>query len=685
MNNIIFLSLSNCRLSGSSSFKVFWESLTNLKTLKVLSNRFNLDTLVDLLDSVLKSNSIQEFRLKENKADNYFLDSPLILEKLQNTLKKNIHLRFVRFQFSLADFSKQYLSQLQEIIDSHPSIVYLAVNNIVLSSKKPESNLKKLFRRQLQNNYDKPRSLHEVQLIAMGDGRTGKTSTLRTICKKRFRKDNPSTIVLEDINVFQVDESEQDLKSITKYQLSVQRVKNVIGGSLNMDEKVSLLKKYSLPFEEELLQRTIQDDLFVREFTISDRKFTSRDSFCRIYDFGGQEIFSSVHHIFMNPRAIYLVIFNMTKFNQYDISRLRFWCESIVKYAPNAPILFIELFLRKNKREELSTINNKLELVLKKLSLELDVIKTPEAEYFFPVENAAGPESNQAFLIKKTILQVMQHKRRAKGIENSINLKVPTVWVLFIDNCREETGYMTLDKFRLRAASCKFSEADADKMLQVYTQAGLITFIDQLELPDEENYIFFAPSFIAQALGSFIRDPSFHELAFRLNKKVFPDYRKYIDTGIIRRNLFEVLLQEYTIPQRKYVLKVALESLILIEFELEKDSYFVPELLPPFSGTKIVPALTPHFVLEFKEAVSKSTFVHIINCILKQTEVLEPLIYMGFSRFNISTTLTVDLWVKTNNEVALSMVQGSDFDWLRNIINTILVEINKDIKVTSLI
>eukprot|EP00924_Labyrinthula_sp_SR-Ha-C_P012081 snap_masked-scaffold_26-processed-gene-3.27-mRNA-1 protein AED:1.00 eAED:1.00 QI:0/0/0/0/1/1/2/0/104 len=101
-----------------------------------------------------------------------------------------------------------------------------------------------------------------------------------------------------------------------------------------------------------------------------------------------------------------------------------------------------------------------------------------------------------------------------------------------------------------------------EKMLEIYSKEGIISYFPGLNLFD------------TQALGSFIRDESFHQLAFRTNKNVFSNYRKYIDTGIIRKDLFEVLLKQYTKKEREYVLSLALHSLILFVDPREKKQFY---------------------------------------------------------------------------------------------------------------
>eukprot|EP00924_Labyrinthula_sp_SR-Ha-C_P004231 snap_masked-scaffold_3-processed-gene-17.41-mRNA-1 protein AED:1.00 eAED:1.00 QI:0/-1/0/0/-1/1/1/0/76 len=72
--------------------------------------------------------------------------------------------------------------------------------------------------------------------------------------------------------------------------------------------------------------------------------FRTEDTFLRVYDFGRQELFSSVHHIFMIRKVIYLIVFNMINLNKNDLFRLKFWCGSILRNVPKASVLFVGTF-----------------------------------------------------------------------------------------------------------------------------------------------------------------------------------------------------------------------------------------------------------------------------------------------------------------------------------------------------
>eukprot|EP00924_Labyrinthula_sp_SR-Ha-C_P007564 snap_masked-scaffold_110-processed-gene-0.14-mRNA-1 protein AED:1.00 eAED:1.00 QI:0/0/0/0/1/1/2/0/375 len=356
--------------------------------------------------------------------------------------------------------------------------------------------------------------------------------------------------------------------------------------------------RYNLDFEDELITRTVREKSFVHEYTTSIYSdFTTYDTFLRVYDFGGQEVFSSVHHIFMNKKAFYLVVFNMTKLNEKDLFRLKFWCESILANTPKAPVLFIGTYLNTflKKNETLDGVNYKLKSFLTELSGNLTIVED-EKTIFFPVENAIDSNKSCEKAIKKKLMSIENNKSKLYDLLNP-SISIKSVYVLFLDNCREELSYMTVEKFKLKAKKCNFSE---EEMLEIYSKEGIISYFKNINLSE------------TQALGSFIRDESFHQLAFRTNKKVFSNYRKYIDTGIIRKDLFEVLLQQYTKKEREYILNIALHNLVLFVYPREKDSYIAPELLPEVKDLKFKLFKGKFKKVDFPQPVTKTTFMKII-------------------------------------------------------------------------
>eukprot|EP00924_Labyrinthula_sp_SR-Ha-C_P002058 snap_masked-scaffold_99-processed-gene-0.11-mRNA-1 protein AED:1.00 eAED:1.00 QI:0/-1/0/0/-1/1/1/0/365 len=305
-------------------------------------------------------------------------------------------------------------------------------------------------------------------------------------------------------------------------------------------------------------------------------------------------------------------------------------------------------------------LNRKIEILTLNLSDHLFLLKTDDKKYFFQIDNSDGPFGNSVNVIKQKLIASL----RSGLVETGFSVR--TVWVLFLDNCREENNYMNVKNFREKGFSSNFTAEDCNLMVEVYMRAGIIFFQPELNLPDNEKYIFFAPSFLAQALGSFIRDPSFHQLAFRLDKDNFPFYRKYIDTGKINKSLFNLLLKEYSEKERNYVLTVALEHFVLFRVEKEIDIFIVPELLPPIDN-KIKPTSKSDILLIHNNYWTISDFVKVFNWFLKdENEILETLLFKGFARFIFSTKKIVDIYLKSDKKLSIKLVQGNNYIWLRD-------------------
>eukprot|EP00924_Labyrinthula_sp_SR-Ha-C_P016296 snap_masked-scaffold_106-processed-gene-0.1-mRNA-1 protein AED:1.00 eAED:1.00 QI:0/0/0/0/1/1/4/0/121 len=119
---------------------------------------------------------------------------------------------------------------------------------------------------------------------------------------------------------------------------------------------------------------------------------------------------------------------------------------------------------------------------------------------------------------------------------------------------------MKVEKFKLKARKCIFSEEEMAEMLETYSTEWIITYFKN----------------IIQAMG------------------IFSNYRKYIDTGIIRKYLFEVLLQQYTKKERKYT--------------QEKNVFIVPELLLEGKDSRLRMFLTFEFMLKTDDRIAKEKF-----------------------------------------------------------------------------
>eukprot|EP00924_Labyrinthula_sp_SR-Ha-C_P004220 snap_masked-scaffold_3-processed-gene-17.31-mRNA-1 protein AED:1.00 eAED:1.00 QI:0/0/0/0/1/1/2/0/405 len=367
----------------------------------------------------------------------------------------------------------------------------------------------------------------------------------------------------------------------------------------------------------------------------------------------------------MNKKAIYLVVFNLTKLKEKDLFRLKFWCESILRNAPEAPVLFIgtflNTFLKKNKT--LENINSTIKSFLSKLSGILIIIEDEET-IFFPVENAVDSYISRENAIIEELMSIGKYDSKLNNLLNP-RLLIKSIYVLFLDNCREESSYMTVERFKLKAKKCNFSEKEMEEMLKMYSKEGIISYFKDINLSE------------TQALGSFIRDETFHQLAFTTNKSVFSNYRKYIDTGIIRKDLFDVLLQQYTRKEREYVLHLALYSLILFVDPREKNAFIVPELLPEVKDSKLKISLTPDLVWKTDNPITREKFLQIVFIFFNHKKLQNSFLFKFFSRIIFGPDEILDIFVIRENELSFKFI-GTERDGF--LVNFIQQLVGKEIK-----
>eukprot|EP00924_Labyrinthula_sp_SR-Ha-C_P000025 snap_masked-scaffold_119-processed-gene-0.5-mRNA-1 protein AED:1.00 eAED:1.00 QI:0/0/0/0/1/1/3/0/642 len=632
-----------------------------------------LETFVKIMKEVSKMKSLVDIFIQE---DNLRIDNPETTDSAKACLENLPFL--LKFILRVGEINiEENKDEVQDLLDNHSSLLLFELGKNSFNTKNFEERLKHYVSIKLKDHYNRLTLLNECQLLFMGDGRVGKTSTIRSLFDKSFLLNNNSTLVLNDIDIFSINPTNYNWNSISKYELSVQRVKNslprVVYADFDPNQKVET--KYKLDFEKELLSRTVSSEKFIEQMKNSSSGFATNDVYFRVYDFGGQEIFSSVHHIFMNSNSLYFVVFNMTKISQNDLYRLKFWCESILKNTEKAPVIFIGTYLKRYKRKNIKDTNlegiqNKLQNFVENLSSELNILKN-DMNIFFPIENSKL-DSQEKKDIKDKIKSLVSG---AAGInkESFLNFRIGTAWLLFLDNCREQTNIMTLKEFEDKSYSCGFEVSEVQDMLEIYSKAGLICYFPNLDLEVDANFIFFAPSYLAQALGKFIRDPNFHELAFRIPSNKFSLYRIYVDKGKLNKELFDILLKEYSDKEKKYILSLALNSLVLIPVEKENDVFILPEL----KRAKIKPSFRSDIKIVFHSLVRLAVFVKVVFLFLEDEDIHESLLFKGFARIIFKNKRIVDIFLNTETEISFTLVQGNNLEWLKENVELISEELQE--------
>ena len=69
-----------------------------------------------------------------------------------------------------------------------------------------------------------------------------------------------------------------------------------------------------------------------------------------MWDFGGQEVFYALHHLFLTQQGIYLVVFSLKDLRDDEAATLKYvkyWLESIRIHGKDAPVFVVGTFMDK--------------------------------------------------------------------------------------------------------------------------------------------------------------------------------------------------------------------------------------------------------------------------------------------------------------------------------------------------
>ena len=130
------------------------------------------------------------------------------------------------------------------------------------------------------------------------------------------------------------------------------------------------------------IQRYYNSDL------ISNVKGNSDSLTLSLWDFGGQQTFYTMHHIFLTKSGIYLLVFDLRSFlvpgdSVESLEYVRFWLQSIQLHAPDAPLFLVGTF-SDQVDSNMVKIDSLIRSTVKGFSCQ---IASNEPTIFYPVDN----------------------------------------------------------------------------------------------------------------------------------------------------------------------------------------------------------------------------------------------------------------------------------------------------------
>ena len=318
-----------------------------------------------------------------------------------------------------------------EMMKLNKSITYLGlrnngIENAVIENtsalaKANASLRKQVYYESLQSNKKGP--WHRSRLLVIGEGYAGKTATIRSVLSQQFDPAWKSTVgitLTETTVTSRGDWQSRDSKNYTSSLASqlaaahLERKKTFV-----QENDAMLLQKHGLKDEvlfhfvkksqtETGAKKRLERVYKFEEKLIINAKHKRNGLTLSIWDYGGQQVFHALHHLFLTEYGVYLLTFNMELLlRQGGLgNRVNFWLDSLALYAPTAPIILVGTFLDKvDEKRDITALNSIFNSIVKgKGSRQLNIVKGDKT-VFFPVDNKGNRGVNELRrTIKETVM-----------------------------------------------------------------------------------------------------------------------------------------------------------------------------------------------------------------------------------------------------------------------------------------
>ena len=266
----------------------------------------------------------------------------------------------------------------------------------------------------------------------------------------------------------------------------------------------------SVPFSSLLTTKSAPDELdpeieqLLQEY-LNDPDAGQQPLALQMWDFGGQKLFLMLHHLFLEPDGVYLVVFNGQELvlppgerleglperittdatRRICIEHLSNWLNSIYMHAPGSPVFIVCTCLDKLTKEQQQDIGGiLLDEVLVKTSC-WDQVEPPESDdYCFFVNNTDSQDAS--------VNALRDHVETVVNDLDHIRIRMPISWLRVLDRVSEliaqkdsqRSQRCTRSEFVELAAECGLGRThislqnEVDGLLFKFHTLGLLAWYD---------------------------------------------------------------------------------------------------------------------------------------------------------------------------------------------------------------
>lgn len=469
------------------------------------------------------------------------------------------------------------------------------------------------------------------RLVLLGQGRAGKTSTVRSLVGKPFDEAQNSTLGVETssceihrsdaVNWHETEGHSSETEGLLKQLLHrPDRAPPAEDKAAKAAEEVPKPERSGsrrLPEDakrvEEQRKRSASSVALAGRLPIEEvatrleQQMTSQSTGHSItfstWDFGGQSVFHNLHHLFLSRYSVYLVVFkmpHMMKDPQRAVEMIRYWLNSLALHAKGAPILLVGTHKDQVKTsEEHKKIS---EMLLEILGDRLVEQVTPFAKeqedglWFYPIDNSlSGARSPDPVVAElRHAIEVVAKEDPEEYLERPI----PIRWRGILDILlKQEESFLTMTEMKRMAAEQCLPAWQLMPMLEMFHELGvLFHFSTPAEL---REIVILQPQWLVSGMCQVIFDWSLHEQEHHkvIKLEMKSAYDSWREKGMVTRRLLDRLWEfGFEEPHLKAFLLRFMEEVALV-CEVDPGTFLVPCLLPPAAAVET--AAPQSFVLDF--------------------------------------------------------------------------------------
>jgi len=558
-------------------------------------------------------------------------------------------------------------------------------------------------------------SWDRAKLMVIGQGKSGKTSTVRSLLREPFNPKWDSTI---GVALTQVETSSavswkkvEGMDSDFALEFAARVAAERLAKSTELKAGLAVARKatddgdkpasvasrtYStstdtsanvslngFPEVEAEDKEEKLDSLFVsarRSLRIQPLRFS-------VWDLGGQKVFYSMHHLFLTRYAIYLIVFDMRKMLQCEettIRYLKFWMNSVNLHASEAPVILVGTFYEEVEAQvKLERIEK---LVTGKLEIGVkfkQVIRNLDNDLmFFPIDNRTG----------KGIDSLRSNIELVTRGQDFMHRLVSSRWMCCLDKMLQlqHRSWIYLRDVKGIANGLSISNSEEiNSMLALFHELGVIFHLTTTEIL--RDVVTLKPQWLIDSLSRVIRDGRIHAFEMDTLEKVGlrGDVDQLFDCALASQDLLEYWWGK---EHLNFLLDLMRQALLLSDWNFRSENLFlVPSLAPPGSVQQL-----PGSDLEGKGCVGSTcvfdfsaSFLPIgvfqrLVCLcvsrssrIKGTE--EPIMYKKWSRIRFGSEGIIYLEQRDENKILLTVGKDRPASRTLNVIQSMLQKINRDI------